>query len=165
MLHSLITSLNRSQKSLILLGLDLFWLAIAFVVAQMLVGGSILNPHILLQTAWYLAILIPMGTMLILIFGLHRVKLSVYSVSDVIDTATLSLFLGLVGAASGLFPFVHVSVSAQVFAIMSLAFLVLSVASKIALRNLVLALVRSIRKRKRVMIYGAGQTGRNSPQR
>lgn len=158
-LYWLLKSLNRFQKSLILLGLDLVWIAVAVVAAQILVGGWLSNPAILLQTAWYLMILIPVGALLIAIFGLHRVKLSVYSMDDAIDTATLAVLLGSVGVVSGLFPFVEVSVSTQVFAIMSLAFLVLSVSGRIALRNLVLNVVRRNQNRKRVLIYGAGQTG------
>lgn len=159
MLHSFIKSLTRTQKSLFLLGMDLLWITVAFISAEVLFDSSFLATGALIENSWYLVILLAAGAFLILHFGLHRVKLHVYNITDMVNAARLSVALGLLGFFCNYLPFTNGSAGPSTFLIFALLFLVLSVGSRIAVRNLVARIISRAQNRKRVLIYGAGQTG------
>lgn len=159
MLFSLLTSLNRAQKSWVFLALDLIWVSLAFVLAQYLTNTSRVPSPEFWHNAWYLLVLLPVSATLIGLLGLHRVKLNAYGIHDAITTAGMALVLGVVGVVLGSIPGFAPALAPKVLAVMSLLFLVLSVSSRIAALNLVLYVLRRKQIRKRVMIYGAGQTG------
>lgn len=159
MLYKLTTSLNRTQKSLILLGLDLLCIAVAFVVSQFLFHPAWPLPPELSGSLWYLLLLIPVGALLIRQFGLHRIKLHVYNMTDAVNSALLAVTLGTLGFVFSFLPLDVSPAPAPSFLVFTLLFLVLSVSGRIALRNFVAHLLSRAQNRKRVLIYGAGQTG------
>lgn len=159
MFVTLMKSLSQTQKSLFLLCLEMLWISGAFFLAQFLSGAGALSFETVSDSSWYLAVLLPAGALLTVAFGLHMVKLNAYSLNDAIDTAMLAVALGLWGVSWGLAPLDKAIVAPKVFVIMSLLYLVLSVSGRIAIWRLVHSIFRKNQIRKRVMIYGAGQTG------
>ena len=159
MLYALIKSLTRTQKGLILFGMDLLWIAAAFIVAHVLFSGSVTLAESLFANAWYLLILLPFGALVIWWYGLHLIKLHAFNMSDTVNSAIFAVTLGFVGWLCGFLPFANKSIEPSSLLIFPLLFLVLTVSGRIALRNLVEVTLSRAQNRKRVLVYGAGQTG------
>ncbi|MEQ9692854.1 nucleoside-diphosphate sugar epimerase/dehydratase [Shimia sp. SDUM112013] len=163
LLYKFMISLSRAQKSAILLALDLFWIAVAFSFSQLLMAPFPENLGAAWQTLWYLVLLLPVGAFVIHAVGLHRIKLNAYGMNDMVNTGALAVIVGATGyAASYVASFLGLGLqtaSGGSFAAFSMFFIVLSVSGRMLLLNLVFALFRRNQSRKRVLIYGAGQTG------
>ncbi|WP_341477180.1 nucleoside-diphosphate sugar epimerase/dehydratase [Shimia abyssi] len=92
-------------------------------------------------------------------FGLHRIKLNAYGMDDIVKTMYLALLFCLLGASVNLLGGINPKVPFATFVTFSLLFITISISSRILLRKIVLRIYASSKQRKRVMIYGAGQTG------
>ncbi|CUK08922.1 UDP-N-acetyl-alpha-D-glucosamine C6 dehydratase [Shimia thalassica] len=159
LLYKFLISLSRAQKSVILMALDLFWVCVAFSLSQLLMSPFPENITMLWQNAWYLAILLPVGALVIYVVGLHRIKLNAYGMNDMVNTGALAVIVGAAGYAAS---FLQISANPPVggsFIAFAMFFIVLSVTGRMLLLNLVFTLFRRNQNRKRVLIYGAGQTG------
>ena len=156
LLYELCITLRRSQKSAILLGIDLVCIVGAFFLAHALRFGWI--PVNFVLSSWpFLCVVIPLGLGLTVHFGLHRVKLIAYELQGVIETAGIAVSMGAgASAVNLLFGFGY---PAQLFIIFTMMFILLSVTSRLVLRNFVMWIYSEGKSRKRVLIYGAGQTG------
>ena len=159
MLYHLLKSLNRAQKSFVLVLLDLAWIVVAFGTALTIEATGGLSLSAIASMSWYLAILVPAGIIAIKLFGLDQIKLHAFSFGDAVDTASLAVFLGGLGFLCNYLPVSQSMAPLSTFFVFALLFLVLSVGARIALRNIVMEIFRRGHNRKRVMIYGAGQTG------
>ncbi|MCP4821933.1 MAG: polysaccharide biosynthesis protein [Shimia sp.] len=159
MLYNLVTTLNRTQKGLVLLGLDVGLLIVAAVIADFASTKSAPSSLTYFELAGYLVILAPIVALMENFFGLNRVRLNAYGLDDIGHTLIISGLLILVAEGlstmSGVFP--HVPFSA--FLNFGVIFAVLSVGSRVLLRKIVYRIYASNKRRKRVLIYGAGQTG------
>lgn len=159
MLYNFVTILNRKQKSLILLWIDLSLVVIASLVSYAFLAVSSPESAQIAKVFLYLSVLLPLAAAMIHLFGLNRVKLNAYGVDDIGNTIILSGVL--IFAAEGLshistiFPHIRFGALAN----FGIVFSVLSISNRVILRNLVQRAYRRNQSRKLVLIYGAGQTG------
>jgi len=157
MIHNLLVSLSRAQKSRILLLLDAGNALLSFVFAWVLVVGG--PPS--LDEAWgaiRFPLAIVLATVLLTIgFGLHRTKLNAYELQSMLESTVIAVALGLVGALVNQLP--GLSLPEQVFIVLPMAYAILSVSTRLVLRWYLVGVYSRNGDRKRVLVYGAGQTG------
>ncbi len=157
MLHNLLLSLSRRQKSRILLFLDVCNAVAAFYFAWLLVRGGLPSAGEFAQSLRFPGALIPATILLTVSFGLHRMKLNAYELQGILGSSAIAVALGLVGSAVNMLP--GLQLPEQVFVVQSMAHAILSVSSRLLLRWYVIRLYARNRNRRRVLVYGAGQTG------
>ncbi|MWD27066.1 NAD-dependent epimerase/dehydratase family protein [Aquicoccus sp. SCR17] len=157
MLYEICVSLGRSQKSAILLAIDLFWVVVAFFLTQALLYTQVPDGSMLWRSLPYLAVMLPLAAGITIYLGLHRVKLIAYELQGVVESAGLATVVGASGVVVN--AFVPDPLTSQVFVIFTMMFLIMSVSSRLILRDFVMWIYREGVPRKRVLIYGAGQTG------
>ena len=158
MLYQLLTRLDRPRKNALLLALDICLIGVAFLVAILVLFGPdapahIADPLVLAEAGFLMA----GGGVAILALGLHRIKLNAYEIQGFHDTALVAALVGAFGIVASLV--LQNDLPPHVFAVAGMLFLILSVASRLLLRQLVLKLYRDNTQRRRILIYGAGQTG------
>lgn len=157
MLYEICISMHRSQKSAILLSIDLFLIALAFIVAQCLVYMQLPSTALLASALPFLFVMIPLAWGISIYLGLHRIKLNAYELQGVIETAAMAAVIGASGVVVNLL--LSNPTAPQLFVIFTMMYLILSVSSRLLMRTFVLWIYREGKPRKRVLIYGAGQTG------
>lgn len=157
MLYEICISLHRSQKAAILLAIDLFWVAAAFFLTQALLYTRLPDSPMLVSSLPYLAVMLPLAAAITMYLGLHRIKLIAYELQGVVESAGLAAVVGASGVVVN--AFVPQPLTSQVFVIFTMMFLILTVSSRLILRDFVMWIYREGVPRKRVLIYGAGQTG------
>ncbi|SHK97783.1 NDP-sugar epimerase, includes UDP-GlcNAc-inverting 4,6-dehydratase FlaA1 and capsular polysaccharide biosynthesis protein EpsC [Roseovarius pacificus] len=158
MLYQLLTRLDRPRKNALLLALDICLIGVACLLAILVLFGpnalaQLADPLVLVEAGFLMA----GGGIAILALGLHRIKLNAYQIQGLHDTALVAALLGAFGIVASLV--LRNELPPHVFAVAAMLFLILSVASRLLLRQLVLKLYRDNTQRRRILIYGAGQTG------
>ncbi|MEC9198042.1 MAG: nucleoside-diphosphate sugar epimerase/dehydratase [Pseudomonadota bacterium] len=158
MLYKLLIRLNRPQKRQLMLALDVLLAPLSLALACLL-----LNERTFFATATYEQVLMLMASCaafslgMTAALGLHRVRLNSYEMSGVGLTSVASVVVAfatsLVSAGFG-WP-----ISVRVWVAFSIILIIASVASRAAIRQILLALYRQGEGRIRVLIYGAGHTG------
>lgn len=157
MIHDLLVSLSRKQKSRILLLLDLVNALVAFYFAWILVLGGLPSLAEIGQALRFPVVLVTVTILLTIAFGLHRTKLNAYELQGILESMTIAVSLGLTGALFNWMP--GLQLPEQVFIILSMAFAILSVSTRLILRGFLIHVYSRNADRKRVLVYGAGQTG------
>ncbi|MGH1463986.1 MAG: polysaccharide biosynthesis protein [Cognatishimia sp.] len=158
-IYRLCTTLNRSQKGALLFVVDLSMMILAFWVAQILTLSQPFSAQILLQNSIYLVLILPFGAAIIRFFSLHRVKLNSYALQGVSETATVATVVGFCGFICNLLPGISRDLPVATLVVYALTFFAFCVGARIVLRQMVMQAYSSVRTRKKVLIYGAGQTG------
>lgn len=158
MLYKLAISLSRHQKQNILLAIDGVLIALSQIVAGFLLLGS--ERVIANANAFILIVLMVtgVGVALIIFLGLHRIKLNAYQMQGVVESA----FVAAVMIATGVLTSAMLLGSvfpAPLFVVMGMLFLILSVSSRLLMRQILLSVYRRGGARLPIIIYGAGQTG------
>ncbi len=157
MFYEAVTALSRAQKQALFILMDAVVVPFAMFAALALAAtatsdrttlGDVM-PLVLALSAFAIVI----GWWL----GLTRITLNAYEMRGVIRTAAYSVVLGLTGLA--LSAVMGIGLPLGTFVIFSLLLLVMSAGWRIVLRNVTLHIYRHGEARKRVLIYGAGQTG------
>ncbi|WP_372893164.1 nucleoside-diphosphate sugar epimerase/dehydratase, partial [Rhodosalinus sp.] len=157
MLYELCTTLSRSQKSVILLAIDVSAIVAAFLLSEALLIGGLPSPGLLVDGVPVLLATVLVGAGLTLRLGLHRIKLNAYEMQGVRGTGMIAVALGVAGVLAD--AAVPPSLPPQLFVLQPMTFLILSVWGRVGLRSFVLWIYRTGGARTRVLIYGAGQTG------
>lgn len=158
MFYQLLINLSRRGKNTLLLCFDVAVTAFSFACAKFILWGPVAFERLLQWHAMLeLGILLLSAGVVVASLGLHRIKLNAYQAEGLRDTALTAVFLAATGmvAASAL----GSATPLQEFAVGGMLFLITSVAGRLAIRQLVLKLYRDNRSRRRILIYGAGQTG------
>ena len=158
MLYQILISLGRRGKSTILLGLDVALAALAFVLAKLLLFGAdglarLTTPDSLIEVA---GLMVWTGV-IAGILGLHRVKLNAYQVQGFRDSAVVAA--ALTGMGVVISSLLDTGSGVHEFVVVGMLFLILAVSARLILRQLVLKLYRDNTARRRILVYGAGQTG------
>ncbi len=150
-------SLTRRQKRFILLCLDAASGAVALLLAIFLVTGALSQPYGAGGVVPHLAVAMGLTCLLTVHLGLNRVKLNAYQLSSLLNSSSIGMALGATAwlvdnLAGGLLPF-------GVFPVLSMVFLIMTVGSRLILKAVLLQIYKQQKLRKRLLIYGAGQTG------
>lgn len=103
------------------------------------------------------AAILPLAVGLTLYLGLHRVKLNAYQLPSLLNSSSIAAAIGAAGLTVS--TLTGSTLPLGVYPVTSMVFLILTVGSRLLLRNTLLWIYRHKRMRKRVLIYGAGQTG------
>lgn len=155
-----ITGLSRGQKAAILLICDAMMVPVALFLVLALFEGVVTAS--LLQSPPRLAVLvlIMMGAGVVLSsrLGLTRIKLNAYEQTGILRTVGYSVGVGIAGAI-GLVLLYRGIRFFETMALVTMVLLILSVGLRFAMRNVLVNVYQRGRKRQRVLIYGAGQTG------
>ncbi|MFN3208502.1 MAG: polysaccharide biosynthesis protein [Roseovarius sp.] len=158
MLYKLAISLSRHQKRRILLVTD----GALIVLSHMIAAFLVLDPHVIGThiEAFLLSIAIAttVGVALIVLLGLHKIKLNAYQMQGVVESAFVAAImtgacaLSSVALLGSVFP-------APLYVVMGMLFLILSISSRLVMRQMLLSIYRRGNARLPIIIYGAGQTG------
>lgn len=150
-------SLSRVQKRLIILCLDVFHAVFALLLASVLITGTLPDTQELQGLAPYALALGLVAAGLTIRFGLHLVKLNAYQLPSVMNSVFVAVALGATGMAVA--TLLQDAQPFGIFPVLSMVFLILTVSARIVLRSVLVWIYRQKNARKRVLIYGAGQTG------
>ncbi|WP_338548214.1 polysaccharide biosynthesis protein [Roseovarius phycicola] len=151
-------SLTQAQKRFITFALDLSLIPVSLVFAAwILLGAAALTmPQTSLLAT--LAVLMPVGGLLILVLGLHKTKLNAYHVQGVVETALVATSLTGAGVGLGL-GLPHLALPMAAYVMTGMVFLILAVSARLVMRRVLLSIYRQGATRLPILIYGAGQTG------
>ena len=158
MLYDFVVSLNRSQKRAILLCIDVLLIGLAHLTAHALIlgVGTIFNlPQNLMID---LAVMLLTGGVLTVLLGLHKIKLNAYEMQGVIDSAFVAVVIVAAGLVMSLL-LTEVGTPPHVYVVTGMLFLILSVMSRLLMRQVLLGIYHRGSPRTSILIYGAGQTG------
>ncbi|MBY6090611.1 polysaccharide biosynthesis protein [Pseudooceanicola sp. 502str34] len=158
MLYDFVIALRPSHKRAFFICMDLVWCLIAFISAKMLVDAALVELDSLRDFSAHLIAALFTTLVLIVLVGLDQMKLVAYEVRGATETLMVACGAGAACALVNLLPGPNLPlVQITIFA---MTFLILSVSSRLAMLRFILMLYRKGNARKRVLIYGAGQTGR-----
>ncbi|SLN69275.1 polysaccharide biosynthesis protein [Roseisalinus antarcticus] len=157
----IVSAMGRLQKQLVLLAVDLALIPAAFLLALVIDAEGAGLATLIERPAeiWgLLALMMGLGALFSHLLDLHRIQLKAYEQQAVLRTV---IFAVLVGFASALVqPLVFARMlPVTTVAIFTMALTILSVTSRLVMRNVLIDIYRHGSNRKRVLIYGAGQTG------
>ncbi len=157
-LYNIAISLSRQQKRLIILAIDILLIQVAYLLAKTLLQwpeSLYIDPA---AAAVELALMATAGTVAIILLGLHKVKLNAYQMQGVIESAFVAAVIAIIGMIASAFTGAH-EMPVRLFIVAAMIFLILSVAGRLLMRHILLAIYRRGAPLKRILIYGAGQTG------
>ncbi|WP_119841201.1 polysaccharide biosynthesis protein [Pseudooceanicola algae] len=150
-----VTRLGRSEKAVILLLLDgLTALAALALSAGVLAPGA---PGPLAAPRFAVAVLLA-AVLVSRYLGLHRMQLLAYEKHGMVETCIVAAGLSAACALANSLPGPRLD-PVQIL-LVGLLFLALSFAARLGLLRVTALLYRLARTRKRLLIYGAGRTGR-----
>lgn len=158
MFYKIVIALSRQQKRIIILGVDLLLIALSFVLAK----AIIMQPASLLDnpgaSAMFVLALLCSGALATVLQGLHKVKLNAYQMQGVMESAIVALTLMVTGTLLSYIDAIPGG-TPQLFIVVGMTFLILSVAARLLMRQVLLRIYASGTQRKPLIIFGAGQTG------
>ncbi|MCP5036686.1 MAG: polysaccharide biosynthesis protein [Rhodobacteraceae bacterium] len=157
MTYDFAKSLTRSQKRNILLLADMVNAIAAFLLAWAVVRGTTLPGAEILEASKFFTVLMLTSLVLTLSFGLHRIKLNAFELQGMLEIGVVAIALGLTGVLANLLP--GLKLPLQTFIVVAMSYAILSVGFRLALRQYLIWLYSKHQVRKRVLVYGAGQTG------
>ncbi|SMX46809.1 polysaccharide biosynthesis protein [Maliponia aquimaris] len=157
MFFTIVTALSRAQKQALFILMDAFVVPLAMLCALVLAAAAEANIATLSSVVPMLVVLTAVAVFLGWWLGLTRMTLNAYEMRGVTRTGTYAAALGLLALA--LNTVLGLGLTTGVFVIFTLLMLVMSATWRILLRHITLQVYRHGKDRKRVLIYGAGQTG------
>ncbi len=157
-MYQIVSSLSREAKRLILLSLDVALVPIALLAAFILQNNGLPEGVSLLNHWAGLPLLMMIAALLVLVTGIHRVQLKAYESRAIMMTGLHALLLGLSTAI--LDDMAGYGTPLATFINFVLVYFLMSVAGRVLMLQLLLSIYRRGQKQSRVLIYGAGATGR-----
>jgi FlaA1/EpsC-like NDP-sugar epimerase len=158
MLYSLAVSLTRCQKRAILLGVDIIVIGLAYCIARLVIHGPTQAIPMTGDGLIASGVLVTLGTAVILLQGLHRIKLNAYEMQGMLETTGVAATLALAGVVCGML-LDSLRAPLQVAIFTAVLFVLLSVSARLVLRAGLLQIYRRGHPRVPIVIYGAGRTG------
>ena len=157
-MYQLVSTLSRQAKRIILLLIDVALVPVALLTAFALqTNGLPEGPGLLTHWAG-LPLLMMIAGLLVLVTGIHRVQLKAYESRAIMMTGMHALLLGLSTAI--LDDMAGYGTPLATFINFVLVYFLMSVAARVTLLQVLLWIYRRGQKQTRVLIYGAGATGR-----
>ncbi|CUH65040.1 UDP-N-acetyl-alpha-D-glucosamine C6 dehydratase [Thalassovita gelatinovora] len=149
--------LPRTRKSFMMLTLDAILICITFAGSHLIARAQWPNLPLLFAIAPYMLIMAATGIAMTAMIGLHRVRLIAFQMRSVAQSAAIAGSMAIFGAVMQMVPATPLTPLGNV--IFAMSFLILSVATRQILLDVVTRAYRYGRKRQRILIYGAGRTG------
>jgi len=157
-MHRFVMTLSRQAKRQILLVIDVVLVPIALLIAAALQYNGFPDSGSLARNWLALPLLMGICGLLSSVMGLNKVQLKAYESHAIGLTAIHAILLGL--ATAVLDDMVGYGTSLATFINFALVYFLLSVATRMTMLQILLAIYRSGQHQTRVLIYGAGPTGR-----
>ncbi|MAQ84545.1 MAG: nucleotide sugar epimerase [Maritimibacter sp.] len=154
---NIVKAMPRRQKQVIMLGIDLLLVPAALFLTLGLQQQGATATGELARAAPMLGLLMVLGMALSLLMGIPKIQLKAYDLSGIGRTAVFAMAMGF--AAGGLGAAAGLGYASGVYIVFGLVFFLLSAASRMILLQILWAIYRGDRPRRRVLIYGAGTTG------
>jgi FlaA1/EpsC-like NDP-sugar epimerase len=156
-LFAFVERLSREQKRLVLLVVDAVLAPLALFLATAVVYSSVLSQPLFGRIGWLFPAVAVAGIMWSAALGMHKVKLNAYESLAILRTGVVAALVTLtfalvVGQGVAYFP-------VQGVVLFGTLYFLLSVAARVAMLHLLLWVLRLGNPKKRVLIYGAGNTG------
>lgn len=157
-MYKLVQDMPRAFKWAILLLMDVFWVPVALLIAFVLHTSTLGVMDFPLVNKFAAVALMGISALLSIITNTYRIQLKSYERRAVGLTALNTLALG--GFAFVLDRLAEYGSAWSVFVIFMLSYFLLAVSSRVILLQALLAIHRLGAEQIRVVIYGAGATGR-----
>ncbi len=156
-LFAIVDRMSRSHKWQVLLLTDVILVPLALAFTLSLFYGRLGQMWAEPALLWYFPILAILAALVTTAFGIPRIKLNAYENSAIVKTfvfaAIMSVAFAAMNRATGFFT----PLAAVV--LFGLAVFLFSVGTRLAMLYTLLWVLRLGQKKKRVLIYGAGNTG------
>lgn len=158
-MYGFVTTLSRQAKRVILLCIDVALVPLALLVAFALqTNGLPAEGPGLLSHPSALPLIMMIAGLLVLVTGIHRIQLKAYESRAIMMTGVHALLLGL--ATAILDDMAGYGTPLATFINFVLVYFLMSVATRVVMLQILLWIYRQGRAQTRVLIYGAGSTGR-----
>ncbi|MFN4156839.1 MAG: polysaccharide biosynthesis protein [Gemmobacter sp.] len=156
-LFSTVDRMSRSQKRLLLLGIDCFSAPLALFLSSVVVYSAVPVWPFIARLGWQFPIVSLCAGVFSALLGMHRVQLKAYESLAVLRTAvvTVLLVISFVVSLSNIGPYFPVTG----VILFGLIYFLLAVSIRVLLLQLLQWTLRLGVPRRRVLIYGAGNTG------
>ena len=151
-----VTALSRTQKYAILLSVDGLLIPLSAVLAAWIWYPPLLTHA--LGFAALVALMTGAGLAFSIALSLPRIKLNTYETIGMQRTAAYAILVGLVGAL-GMRLILYGVASQSFVVIFTMLLILLSVTTRMVMRNILIWFYQRGTTRQRILIYGAGQTG------
>jgi len=158
MLYETVLRLSAVQKRAILLALEAICVLLALLISYIIVTGNPDPAAFAADRAVFCGVAVAVALVLSIYMGLHRIKLISYGMSGITDTAVMALGVGAACSVTNIVADPRMLIGE--IAIFTMSHLILAVASRLVLLRIVSWIYLAGGARRRVLIYGAGQTGR-----
>ncbi len=155
MLYRLAVGLGRTQKQIILLLTDMLLIPVTLYLAQSIKAGTLWPAGSSLMFVLVLALI---AGALSLALSLPRIKLNAYEQDGILRTVAYAIGVGTIGYLI-LEPLKTNEFSIPIAITFTLVLIVVMVSTRIAMRHVLIMILRNGERPTRVMIYGASQTG------
>ncbi len=157
-MYRFVSTLSRQAKRIILLLVDVALVPVALLTAFALQTNGLPDGRGLLTHWAGLPMLMVIAALLVLVTGIHRVQLKAYESRAIMMTGVHALLLGL--ATAILDDMAGYGTPLATFINFVLVYFLMCVAARVVMLQVLLWVYRSGHEQTRVLIYGAGATGR-----
>jgi len=157
LLFALVNRLTRGQKRLFLFLTDFIVAPVALLIAVVVVFNGLPSLTMLSDIAFFFPLLSLFAAVASVMLRMSSIKLNAYESDEIVRTGNMALSVTLAfGLVVGLTPALFPRPGIILF---GLFFFLLSVSTRIAMLHALLWILRTDSSRRRVLIYGAGNTG------
>lgn len=156
-MFAIVDRLSRQQKRLVLLAIDALVAPLALLLSATVVYSTVMSGPLLGRLGWLFVVAVVAGVLWSAALGMHKVKLNAYESLAILRTGIVALLVTLTFAL--VVRLVGPFYPTQGVVLFGTLFFLLSVAARVAMLHLLLWILRLGNPKKRVLIYGAGNTG------
>ncbi|MGB1208756.1 MAG: polysaccharide biosynthesis protein, partial [Paracoccaceae bacterium] len=157
-MYRFVSSLSRNAKRHILLTIDVALVPVALLLAFSLQQNG-LPGFDNFQRSWAaVPLLMMIAALLVLVTGIHRIQLKAYESRAIVLTGVHAVLLGLSCAIMD--DMAGYGTPLATFINFVLVYFLMAVATRVIMLQILLWIYRRGQKQSRVLIYGAGRTGR-----
>ncbi len=157
-MYAFVTTLPRQAKWAILLAMDILWAPAALLAAFVLHHNSLAIMDFPLVNKLALPLLMGIAALLALVTNTYRIQLKAYETRAMMLTAMQTFLLGI--AAMIMDELAQYGTPLSIFLIFMMIYFLGTVAMRVILLQALLAVHRRGGGQVRVLVYGAGSTGR-----
>ena len=156
-LFALVDRLTRGQKRALLFLIDFVLAPVALLISTVVVFNGLPSAAILADFVLLFPTLSLCAAIASVLLRMSSIKLNAYESREIIRTGVMAVCVTLAFAL--VVQFTHVFFPRPGIVLFGLLFFLLSVSARIAMLHTLLWILRAGRSRRRVLIYGAGNTG------